>query len=191
MYEIYMKLNNKYYILRHGEALSNVKNICSSFPETFENPLTGLGIEMIRVASEDLIKKDIDLIFASDVLRTKQTAQIVAEKLNLSINFDKRLREIDFGEFNGKTVEESESYFQQESHRITQAFPEGENYEQLAERISNFLKSMEESYKGKNILIVTHGFFWWILKSTINGISLVEAIKQDREIHTGEIKELN
>lgn len=186
-----MKLNNKYYILRHGEALSNVKNICSSFPETFENPLTGLGIEMIRVASEDLIKKDIDLIFASDVLRTKQTAQIVAEKLNLSINFDKRLREIDFGEFNGKTVEESESYFQQESHRITQAFPEGENYEQLAERISNFLKSMEESYKGKNILIVTHGFFWWILKSTINGISLVEAIKQDREIHTGEIKELN
>ena len=190
-YVVMLKLNNKYYILRHGEALSNVKNICSSFPETFENPLTGLGREMIKVSAEDLSKKNIDLIFASDILRTKQTAGIVAEKLNLPITFDTRLREINFGEFNGKTVEESEAYFQQESHRITQAFPEGENYEQLAERISDFLKSTEDKYKNKTILIVTHGFFWWILKSTINGISLVEAIKQDREIHTGEIKELN
>ena len=47
-----MKLNNKYYILRHGEALSNVREIASSWPETFDNPLTGLGREMVKVAAE-------------------------------------------------------------------------------------------------------------------------------------------
>ncbi len=186
-----MKLNNKYYVLRHGEALSNVRGICSSLPETFENPLTGLGKEMVKVAAEELSKKSIDLIFSSDVLRTKQTAEIVSERLNLPIIFDERLREINFGEFNGKTVEESEKYFKDEAHRITQAFPKGENYEHLTKRVSHFLTSMEEKYKGKTILIVTHGFFWWVLKGIINGVSLLEALTQNREIHTGEIKELN
>ncbi|MEK7061644.1 MAG: histidine phosphatase family protein [Patescibacteria group bacterium] len=186
-----MKLNNKYYILRHGEALSNVREIASSWPETFDNPLTGLGREMVKVAAEEISKKKIDLIFASDLLRTKETAQIVSEKLNLPVNFDTRLREIDFGSFNGKLVEESENYFKDESHRIKQAMPGGENYEQLAERISNFFESIEKEYNDKTILIITHAFFWWILKSRINGVSLIEAMKQDREIHTGEIKELN
>lgn len=186
-----INLNNKYYILRHGEALANVREIMSSFPETFENPLTGLGREMIMVAAETLSKKHIDLIFASDVLRTKQTAGIVAEKLNLPVNFDTRLREMDFGTFNGKPVSELDEYFKEESDRIKNSIPGGESYEQISDRIFNFLEDIDEKYQGKNILIVTHGFFWWILKSRINGISLMEGMKQDREIHTGEIKELN
>ncbi len=186
-----MKLNNKYYILRHGEALSNVRDIMSSFPEKFENPLTGLGREMIMVSVEQLSKKHIDLIFSSDVLRTKQTAQIVSEKLSLPIIFDARLREMDFGYFNGKPVSELDDYFKQESERIKSIIPGGENYEQISDRIFNFLEEMNIKYTNKNILIITHGFFWWILKSRINGVSLLEAMKQDREIHTGEIKELN
>ena len=52
-----MKLNNKYYILRHGEALSNVKQVCSSWPEKFKNPLTKHGQEMVMAAAEMLKEK--------------------------------------------------------------------------------------------------------------------------------------
>src|SRR3989344_3902247 len=175
-----MHLNNKYYILRHGEALSNVREVMSCWPEKFENLLTGLGREMIKVAAETLNKKGIDLIFASDVLRTKQTAEIVSEKLNLPVNFDKRLREVDFGSFNGKAVLELDEYFKKESDRIKNSIPGGESYEKILKRINDFLKEIDSKYQGKNILVVTHGFFWWILKSIINGVSLLEAIEQDR-----------
>src|SRR3989344_9509754 len=99
-----MELHNKYYILRHGEAQSNVQEIFSSWPETFENPLTENGVEMINNAVEILQDKNIDLIFASDVLRAKQTAQMVADALKLEVKFDARLREIGFGSMNGRSV---------------------------------------------------------------------------------------
>ena len=77
------KLNNKYYLLRHGEALSNVKNVVSSWPETFKNPLTAKGKEQIAESAKKLKSKGVNLIFASDLLRTKQSADIVAKALNL------------------------------------------------------------------------------------------------------------
>ena len=84
-----MMLHNKYYILRHGEALSNVKGIISSWPETFKNPLTKKGREMIAVAAKMLKEKKISVIFSSDLLRTKQTAQIVGKVLKIAPKFDK------------------------------------------------------------------------------------------------------
>ena len=52
-----MKLNNTYYILRHGEAVSNVKQVVSSWPEKFKNPLTQHGKEMVMAAAEMLKEK--------------------------------------------------------------------------------------------------------------------------------------
>ena len=47
-----MNLNNKYYLLRHGEAISNAKNIISSWPEKFRNYLTGKGKEQINISAK-------------------------------------------------------------------------------------------------------------------------------------------
>ena len=48
-------------------------------------------------------KGGVDLIFASDLLRTKHTAEIIGEALNVPVSFDKRLREYNFGEYNGRS----------------------------------------------------------------------------------------
>ena len=58
-----MKLNNKYYILRHGEAVSNVKDVISCWPEKFYNPLTPKGVAKIKKVAKELKNKKIDLIF--------------------------------------------------------------------------------------------------------------------------------
>ena len=63
-----MKLRNKYYIMRHGQAISNVKALCSSWPETFYNPLTKTGRETVEESAWKLMGKNIDLIFASPLL---------------------------------------------------------------------------------------------------------------------------
>ena len=130
-----MKLNNKYYILRHGEAMSNIKRVISSWPETFENPLTKIGVETIKESAEKLKDKNIDLIFASDLLRTKQTANIIGKALKIEPEFDKRLREINFGVMNGGPITDLDTRFKKEGERINKTMSEGETYEDVLKRM--------------------------------------------------------
>lgn len=195
-----VKLNNKYYILRHGEALSNVRQVVSSWPEKFENPLTEKGIEMIKDSAEFLQKllvvqgKTLDLIFASDLLRTKQTAEIIGEALKIKPKFDKRLREVGYGIMNGGSITDLDTVFKKEEERIKNKMPKGESYEDVLKRVYSFLKGTDKKYKNKNILIISHECPLWILESKVNGMSLLQYLKEvprDDRIHKGQIKELN
>ena len=145
-----MKLNNKYYLLRHGEAVSNVKRVYSSWPEKFKNPLTKKGRLMIKESTERLKDKDINLIFASDLLRTKQTADIVEKKLGIKPLFNKRLREISFGIFNGKPGILWRNYFSTKEEKvINKAAPKGESYKDVLKRVFDFLKDIDKKYHNR------------------------------------------
>lgn len=195
-----MKLNNKYYILRHGEAMSNVKKVVSSWPEKFKNPLTERGIEMIKESALKLKNtcaehgRSINFIFASPLLRTRQTAEIVGKILKIKPKTDQRLKEIDFGNINGSPITDVNNAFKKESERIYKAMPEGENYNNVLNRVYNFLIDIDKKYKGKNILLVSHECPLWVLEAKVNGISLEEVLKttlRDHRIHKGEVRELN
>ena len=189
-----MEFNNKYYLLRHGEAMSNIKQVVSSWPETFENPLTEKGVKMIEESAKKLMDKNIDFIFASDLLRTQQTASIVGRALKIEPEFDKRLREISFGNMNGGPITDLDVKFKEESERIKNKMPNGESYEDVSKRIYDFLIDIDKKYKNKNILIVSHESTLWILESKVKGMSLEENLKtipRDERIHKGQIKELN
>lgn len=188
-----MELNNKYYILRHGEALSNIKKVASSWPETFENPITDKGREQIKKAAKDLINKNIDLIFASDLLRTRQTAEIIGREIKIEPKFDERLREIIFGVLNGRPIDLWYAY--QEKNRVSDGPENSENYEKVTKRVEDFLKDVDKRYRNKNILIVSHECPLTLLEWKIKGISVDEGIKKfpekSKRIKKGEIRELN
>ena len=192
-----MKLNNKYYLLRHGEAVSNVKKICSSWPEQFENPLTKRGIKMIEESLQKLIDKKVDMIFSSDLLRTKQTAKIVGKQLNLEPKFDTRLREIQFGSFNNRSIEDFEKHFENEQERIQGKTPDGENYIQVLERIYNFFEEIDALHNDKTILIISHQAPLLLLYGKVKGCSILESIEKietvftEKRIQKGELVELN
>src|ERR1035437_890189 len=133
-----MKLNNKYYIMRHGEAKSNVDNIVSCWPEKFENPLTKKGREQAESAAEKMKNKNIDLIFASPILRARESAEIVGEKLKIKPKFDRRIRELGFGIFNGKQENGFMKYFNEFAERLKRKAPGGENYTEVLKRIWEF-----------------------------------------------------
>lgn len=189
-----MKLNNKYYILRHGEAISNIKEIVSSWPEKFNNPLTKRGREMIKEVAGILKGKNINLIFSSDLLRTKQTAQIVGKALEIRPKFDKRLREINFGIFNSKSIFDFNEQFKKEEGRIKDSVPKGETYTHLLERVFGFLKDIDKKYKNKNILIISHECPLFFLEGKVKGFSLKKTINNypfGKRIHKGEVRKLN
>lgn len=175
--KLLMAFKNTYYLLRHGEAISNVKQIVSSWPEKFENSLTDKGRKQIKKSAKNLKNKHIGLIFASDLLRTRQTSEIVGKTLKIKPKFDKRLREVGFGNLNGRQAEEL-LYLSFEKERLKNSFQKGETYENVLKRVSEFLKDTEKKHKGKNILIVSHQCPLWILENHINGFSLNEGLKR-------------
>lgn len=184
-----MRLRNKYYILRHGEAISNVKNINSSWPEKFRNLLTQKGISQIKEVAKKLKKIKPDFIFSSDLLRAKQTSEIVGKSLKIKLIFDKRLREIGFGSLNGKSAEELLYLsFAKRDHKRKSG--KGETYNDVLKRVYNFMVEINRKYKGKKILIVSHQCPLWVLEGKINGISF-KKIPKDKRIQKGELREFN
>ena len=180
--------------MRHGQAISNVKALCSCWPEKFYDPLTKLGKEIVNESAEKLKDKNINLIFASPLLRTKETAEIVGKILKIKPKFDKRLREIDFGIFNNHKLEGMWKYFKKEEERIRKSPPKGETYPEISNRVTSFLKDVDKKYKGKNILIISHEGPLIFLQGKVMELSLVKIIKKfplEKRIHKGEIRELN
>ena len=190
-----MKYNNNYYILRHGESVSNVKDVLSCWPEKFYSPLTDKGIKEAKEAAKRLKKKNIDLIFSSDILRTKQTAGIVAKELNLKIEYDKRLREVDIGVFNAKPMSEFRKFFPEE--QVNKRFKEkpkgGETYTDIRNRMHDFLKDKDKKHKNKNILIISHQLPLVFIESIAKDIPNLQVFKiftKEKRIKTGELRQI-
>ncbi len=152
---------NSFHIMRHGQAESNVGNFLNSDPKT-KNNLTAEGKKEVLDAADGLKKKHIDFIVSSDLLRTKETAEIVAGALGLSptsIVYDKRAREYSFGDFEGKGGTEWPDYWKNRGWDDTKAkVPGGESPDDVRNRVFDMLSDLDKKYSGKNILIVSHQF---------------------------------
>lgn len=147
----------KFIFVRHGEAENNTKNITCGFPETVKRPLTLKGRTQTEKLAKSLKKLKPDFLFASDLVRTKQTADILAEKLGIKVVVDERLREIDFGDFNNRKVEEYFNLFSSELEKFYKAAPGGENMTQIRARMNSFIAEINSKYAGKTVVVVTHG----------------------------------
>ena len=195
--------NNKYFILRHGESLANVKELATCWPEKNHYPLTEKGEKQIKEVAKKLKGGKIDLIFSSDLLRTKQTAEIVGKELDVRIDLDKRLRDVGVGIFNGKSIKEVGEYWnrreklspiQHYSRRFEVAPPEGENYLEIEKRMYGFLNEINQKYQGKNILIVSHKRPLALLEKMVFGYDkekFVSIIMAKKEISPGELREFD
>ncbi len=186
-------MNNTYYILRHGEALSNREKFISCFPEKRYSPLTEKGKKGIRAKVKELNQKKIDLIFSSDLERCSQTAKIIKEALGVKINYDKRLREYNVGILNGKSIEELHRFFETEKERLELKPLKGETYRQIVERMYNFLKEIDKKYSNKKILIISHQAPLTLLEGKVRGLTdeeILEQYPETKRIKTGEIRKL-
>lgn len=188
-----MKLNNKYFILRHGEALSNVKDTMSSWPEKKRFPLTKKGRKQIKEAVEKIKKENIDFIFSSDLLRTRESAEIIGKALKIKPKYDKRIREYNFGVFNGMLLKSYQDLFSDQLKRFHLKPKNGENYKEIEERMYSFLKDLEKAYKGKSILIVSHQLPIILLLGRAERLShrkIFEKYIKPNRIKNGEIVKL-
>jgi broad specificity phosphatase PhoE len=175
-------VNNKYFLLRHGQTIyqTEKKDILYPFPEKTPICLTEKGIEQIKRIAKELKARGVDLIFSSDTFRARQTVEIIAKELGLGINLEKRLRDVNFGIFGGKSKKEYRAFFTDRKEKFFKRPPQGESWNDVRKRISDFLKEIEKKYKNKNILIVSHGDPLWLLAGIIKGLKNEEEFLKEK-----------
>ncbi len=190
-------MNNQYFILRHGETIYQTEKKDFIYPSWLDNP----PIKLIEKSKKNLtklakkIKKEkIDLIYSSDIFRTRQTAEIVAKELGLKINFDKRLRDTKHGIYDGRTKKEFYRDFPATRKRFVKKPKGGESWNDVRKRTINFIKEIDRKYKNKRILIVSHGDVLWLLEGIVKHMTdqelLDEIFVKKNYIKVGEFRKL-
>lgn len=170
---------NEYILMRHGEAKSNVLGIWDSGEGKYH--LTDKGVKKVEKSAEFLKKEKIDLIFASGVLRAKETANIVAKVSGKKVVFDKRLWELRVAEYSGRPGPEYFKVFPMYDAMFDRKPEKGESLTDLRKRSWDFIKEIEKKYKGKKILIVSHDYTAWMLAQAMQGWTRQEAIQEMRD----------
>jgi isoleucyl-tRNA synthetase len=150
--------------------------------------LTKEGRAEVLKQAKKLKKEKIDLIFASDLLRAKETAEIISKETGAPIIFDKRLREINVGIFNGKNPKLAWDYILKKKNPFLVKVPKGESLNDVRKRVYNFIEKIDQKYQEKNIVIVSHELPLTVLEKTLRGLSLKEIIEWRRENRTQLIK---
>ncbi len=157
--EKYAPKKNKFFLLRHGEAENNIAEVLNSWPEKASWPLSEQGRKDIESVARDLKNSGIERIISSPLMRTRQTAEIVAKELGVPVTVDDRLREIDFGIFDGGKAKDYSAFFHDLEAERFQKPPEGgtESLVDLRRRMIAAVKDLNAANEGATMLIVSHG----------------------------------
>jgi broad specificity phosphatase PhoE len=130
-------------LVRHGETDWNAVGRLQGHTD---RPLSDYGRRQARQLAEELVDEELDAIYASDLARARETAEIAGERLGLPVVLDADLREKDWGTWEGLTAVERD--------RVEFV---GESTEAHQQRMLRALRRIAERHPGGRVLVVTHG----------------------------------
>lgn len=139
-----MKPSCVVFLVRHGQSVWNAEGRLQG--QTADIPLTQRGIDQSRVAARTLAASITQpaALWSSDLVRARQTADIISDELVLPVHIDPRLREQTYGTLEGGPVVDD--------------LPDhdGESFDDVRDRISSFLTDVCASGP-RQVIVVSHG----------------------------------
>jgi broad specificity phosphatase PhoE len=163
----------------HGTTTDNQQHISSGWKDA---ELSDLGIQQSKDLKDKTKDKKFDVVFCSDLKRAQDSAKLAWEGMYTIIP-DARLRECNYGDLNGASSDIVEPM--QEEECIEKPFPNGESYNDVKNRISDFLKFLQQKYDGKSIAIVAHKAPQIAIEVLLNNKTWKQALAEDwRKTHS-------
>ena len=167
------------YLIRHGETDWNARGLLQGQSDI---PLNKEGEKQtIEAAKKHFKKIKFAAIFSSDLVRAKRTAEIIALEKKMAVETSVLLRERDFGPFEGKHWQEVEKELRMSIKEFRMLSDEVakklgiESDEKIMERFLRFLREVAVAYRGKNVLIVTHGSVMRVFLTKLGYLSKEES----------------
>jgi probable phosphoglycerate mutase len=143
-------------LVRHGESEGNRDRTFTQNPDV---PLTPVGREQARAAARRMATRyRPSRIIASPFARARQTAEIIAATLGLSVEFDAAFREQNFGIFAGQPYDaliSNAAYH--EGPRWNWRPEAGESLTDVYERVVPAFDRVARTAQGQDVVIVSHG----------------------------------
>ena len=161
----------KIYFAAHATTTDNEANLSSGWKDV---GLSDLGIQQAKEMGDTFKNIKIDLICCSDLKRAVDTVKIAFGDKH-PIIVDKRLRELNYGDFNGKPSEVVEPM--KKIHK-KEPYPSGESYEQAIARTHEFYKELKERHPNEVVLVVGHRATQYGLDTLVGGKTIEECLEK-------------
>ena len=136
------------YIIRHGQTDWNVEG---RYAGRIDVPLNEAGINSAKKLKEKFKNKGIDVVISSPLIRAQQTAKCITDK---ELILDDRIIERSNGDLEGKLKTEIEDEI--DFNDPNEVRYNIESILDFRNRIEDFFNEIDNKYKNKNVLIVTH-----------------------------------
>ena len=165
------------YCVRHGQSEANVLQVISNRDQP--HPLTELGRQQAAQLAQSLRDLPIAKIYASPILRARQTAEIVSAALHVPVDYADGLREPDCGVMEGRSDEAAWAEHRRvieawlDAHDYDARIDGGESFNAVRARFAPWLDRVEAAHAptADSILVITHG----LLIYTMLSITLINA----------------
>jgi probable phosphoglycerate mutase len=148
------------YFVRHGETVLTPQRKFSG-TGALDPELMQEGLDQAELVANECAKLGAEVLIASPLNRTRQTAEAISRSTGLEIIFDEVWYELSFGSWDGKAIEEvreeEPDNYQAWINSSSYAPPGGgESYDDASIRIEEALEKLVAEYPGKKIIVVTH-----------------------------------
>jgi probable phosphoglycerate mutase len=146
-----------FHLLRHGEHGLLGRVLAGRMPGV---GLTERGRAEIAAVAERLAGEQIAGLYASPLQRTRESAEILAARLGLPIEFRDELIELDFGEWTGATfdaIRADPRWVAWSTQRSLARIPGGESMRQVQRRVVEALLEIAERHHERSVAVVSHG----------------------------------
>jgi alpha-ribazole phosphatase/probable phosphoglycerate mutase len=157
----------------HSWSEDNEQGIASGW---HDSQLSERGRVSARELGERRRADGIAAVFTSDLGRAVETARIAFEDSSLPVLCDWRLRECDYGEWNGTLAAE---VHRQRRPYLDEPYPGGESWRQAVERVGRFLPDLRLRWEAARVLVIGHVATRWALDHLLDGRSLEELVEAD------------
>lgn len=156
----------------HGTTVDNEKGLATGWAA---GKLSEKGIAQSKELAASVAGETFDAVFCSDLKRAVDSAQLMFGGRHKILR-DRRLREIDYGDWTRKPAWE---FKERLADFVEKPFPGGESYRDVERRMAEFLAFLRQDCAGKRVAIVAHQGPQLALDVLLRGKSWQEAIAED------------
>ena len=144
--------------------------------------LSPRGRELAKGLGDRLRNDGLAAVFASDLRRAVETAEVAFWESGVPVLLDWRLRECDYGELNGTAAAE---LHRDRTGYLDSPHPGGESWRQAVARVGRFLEDLPLRWDGQRVLVIGHMAVYWGFEHWLNGASIEELIARPFEWQEG------
>ena len=146
-----------FHLLRHGEHVLRGRVLAGRSPGV---GLSTIGRAEIAAVADRLAEEKIEALYSSPLQRTRETAEILAWRLDLPVRCREDLLELDFGEWTGLTfdaVRADARWRLWSTCRSIASVPGGESMREVQDRVVSALFELRQIHRDGTVLVVSHG----------------------------------